>query len=80
MEATVGTRVATAITCRQAKVLQVKPEGQKTACILSEAQPVQRVKFGRTVDNLEARNKKSQGAAFRLSQISRGGGSSELVW
>ena len=30
------TRVATAITARQAKVLQVKPEGQKTACILSE--------------------------------------------
>jgi len=37
-------------------------------------QPVQRVKFGRTVDNLEARNKKSQGAAFRLIQIFRGGG------
>ena len=25
-----------AITARQAKVLQIKPEGQKTACILSE--------------------------------------------
>src|SRR6516162_4713200 len=36
MEAAVETRVATAITGRQAKVLQVKPEGQKTACILSE--------------------------------------------
>jgi len=31
MEAAVETRVATAITARQAKVLQVKPEGQKTA-------------------------------------------------
>ena len=36
MEAAVETRVATAITARQAKVLQVKSEGQKTACILSE--------------------------------------------
>jgi hypothetical protein len=36
MEAAVETRVATAITARQAKVLQVKPEGLKTACILSE--------------------------------------------
>jgi len=36
MEAAVETRVATAITGRQAKVLQVKPEDQKTACILSE--------------------------------------------
>jgi len=36
MDATVETRVATAITGRQAKVLQVKPESQKTACILSE--------------------------------------------
>src|SRR5215467_11481602 len=36
MEAAVETRVATAIAARQAKVLQVKPEGQKTACILSE--------------------------------------------
>ena len=40
MEAAVETRVATAITARQAKVLQVKPEGQKTACILSEGGPV----------------------------------------
>src|SRR5215469_5385176 len=37
MEAAVETPVATAITARQAKVLQVKPESQKTACILSEA-------------------------------------------
>src|SRR6516164_6071984 len=36
MEAAVETRVATAITGRQAKVLQIKPESQKTACILSE--------------------------------------------
>src|SRR6516225_5712958 len=36
MEAAVETRVATAIAARQAKVLHVKPEGQKTACILSE--------------------------------------------
>jgi hypothetical protein len=36
MDAAVERRVATAITGRQAKVLQVKPESQKTACILSE--------------------------------------------
>src|SRR6516162_8043269 len=36
MEAAVETRVTTAITARQAKVLQIKPESQKTACILSE--------------------------------------------
>src|SRR5215831_4765406 len=35
MEAAVETRVATAVSGRQAQIIEIKPEGEKTACTLA---------------------------------------------